>query len=244
MKKASVIKKFLVLNTHRFLFEKIFKPFINLNIKPLALELKKTDRCLVIAPHPDDECIGCGGIMSLNPKLFCVICLTHGDNSVRSEEFKKAMKLISPNNFGMLSLKDKDVVSGYNEFKIIPISEYDYIFVPYIYDQHRDHKAVSILLNRLLVEKPDMPKKSLKIVFYEVWSTINTPNYFVDISSVFHKKSLCLAQHRSQNGENFAKRIGGLNNYRGMLKDVDYAETFLSMEYKDFSSIVQSLISS
>ena len=241
MKKVSAVKKFFVLNFHRFLINKIFKPFININLKPLPFEIIKGTKCLVIAPHPDDESIGCGGIMNLYPKCFDILCLTHGSNPVRHEEFEKAMKILSPNNYGMMNLLDKDVISGYDEFKNIPIGEYDYIFVPYIYDQHRDHKAVSILLNKLLQDKIQKPKKSLKIVFYEVWSTINTPNYYTDISSVITKKILCISQHKSQDGANFAKRITGLNAYRGMLKSNEYSEAFLIMNYKDFCSTVDYL---
>jgi len=241
MKKVSAFKKFFVLNIHRFLLNKIFKPFVNMNVKPLPFELIKGTKCLLIAPHPDDESIGCGGILNLYPNCFDVVCLTHGNNPVRHEEFEKAMKIISPNNYGMMNLYDKDVISGYNEFRNIPVCEYDYIFVPYIYDQHRDHKAVSIHLKRLLDEEDIKPKKTLKIVFYEVWSAINTPNYYTDISSVITKKILCISQHKSQDGAGFAKRITGLNSYRGMQKNSEYAEAFLVLNYIDFCDIVESL---
>ena len=93
MKKVSAFKKFFVLNIHRFLLNKIFKPFVNMNIKPLPFELIRGSKCLLIAPHPDDESIGCGGIMNLYPSCFDIVCLTHGNNSVRHEEFEKAMRI-------------------------------------------------------------------------------------------------------------------------------------------------------
>ena len=235
------MNKVSVLNAYRFLINKIFKPFVNISLKPLSLEIIKGTKCLVIAPHPCDESIGCGGIMNLYPKSFDIVCLTHGNNPARSAEFEKAMKILSPNNYGMMNLFDKDVISGYNEFRNIPIGEYDYIFIPYVYDQNRDNKAVSFLLNKLLKDKIKPTKKTLKIVFYEVFSAINTPNYYTDISSVMTKKILCISQHKSQDGANFAKRITGLNSYRGMFKNNEYSEAFLVLGHKDFCSVVNYL---
>ena len=55
-------------------------------------ELNKTDKCLVIAPHPDDECIGCGGIMALYPGQCNIILVTDGeavDENVSCEKMKE-----------------------------------------------------------------------------------------------------------------------------------------------------------
>ena len=37
--------------------------------------IKDTDRILVIAPHPDDEVIGCGGIIAKYPTQADVLCI-------------------------------------------------------------------------------------------------------------------------------------------------------------------------
>ena len=76
------------------------------------------------------------------------------------------------------------------------MSDYDIIFIPYLFDQHKDHKAVSVLLSEKL--KHSNPKKDLKIAFYEVWSTINMPNVYVNISNVIEQKKKIINCHKSQ----------------------------------------------
>ncbi len=49
-----------------------------------GIELKPTDRILVLAPHPDDEVLGCGGIIQQALHLNLpvrVVFLTNGDNN-------------------------------------------------------------------------------------------------------------------------------------------------------------------
>lgn len=40
------------------------------------LEISEKDRILILAPHPDDECIGAGGILARYPDLCRVVVLT------------------------------------------------------------------------------------------------------------------------------------------------------------------------
>lgn len=49
------------------------------------LYIKKTDKILIIAPHPDDECIGPEGLLLLFKKLCQIIVCT--DGSIGQDEF-------------------------------------------------------------------------------------------------------------------------------------------------------------
>lgn len=53
---------------------------------------RKMRRLMVVA-HPDDEVIF-GGAHLLQERHWKVICITNGDNPVRSREFKKVMRLV------------------------------------------------------------------------------------------------------------------------------------------------------
>ena len=118
---------------------------------------------------------------------------------------------------------------------------YNYIFIPYIFDQHKDHKAVSILLREKLKDKKY--KKGLKIAYYEVWSTINMPQYYVDISKVVEDKKKMINFHKSQIAtKNYADKIIGLNTYRGLLRNLEAVESFSIMQVEDFIKIVEKLI--
>lgn len=234
------MKKFFVKNLYKLLLNRIYNPFFSTNIKPLPLEIYDDTKCLVIAPHPDDESIGCGGIMKLFPKHFDVISLTHGDDE-RAEEMKSAMEFAGINNLKMLTLRDKHIIDGQEEFNKIDISDYDIIFIPYIFDQHKDHKAVSILLDKHL--KTAKHKNNLQIAYYEVWSTINMPQYYMDISSVTEDKKTMINFHKSQIlTKDYAGKIIGLNSYRGLLKSLDAVEAFSLMDVNNFHKTVSKLV--
>lgn len=229
------MKKSFLKMIYKRVLNLIFHPFFSINIKPQPLLLKEDDKCLVIAPHPDDESIGCAGIMAKNSKNFSVICLTHG-NDERKNEFENAMNILNVDR-KILNIKDKHILEDYETFKTIDFKGFNYVFIPYIYDQHNDHKAVSVHLNQYLKENKTA---NFKIVFYEVWSTMNMPNAFVDISNVVDIKKEAINCHKSQVSEkDYTTKILGLNEYRGMLNNIGFAEAFTVLDKKDFQKIMK-----
>ena len=119
------------------------------------------------------------------------------------------------------------------------LEKYDYIFVPNIIDQHPDHKAVSLLLQRLL-DKNIKIKPDLQICFYEVWSTLGMVNSFVDITEVIEKKKLMINCYQSQTAQkDYEYYALGLNQYRGMFKDKKYVEAFCVLSVDEFKKICE-----
>lgn len=217
-----------------------------INLKPTELVLSSDTKCLCLVPHADDESIGMGGLLSIYPKLFDLILLTDGRKGIkdvpleeavkiREEEFKCALETAGGmNSYKFLHVEDKKLLASFDLFNTIDISEYDYIFAPNIIDQHPDHKAVSLLLKRLL-ENGAKTKPDLKICFYEVWSTLGLVNAFVDISEVIDKKKAMINCYKSQiMQKDYEYHALGLNQYRGMLKDKKYVEAFCVMTRHDF----------
>ena len=63
--------------------------------KARPLELKPDDRVLLLAPHPDDETIGCGGFLLKYGSQCDVVLLTdgrHGDSTVKPAEMIEIRK--------------------------------------------------------------------------------------------------------------------------------------------------------
>lgn len=236
------MKKFFMRNIYKSLLNRIYNPFLMTNVKPEEFIPVEGEKYLVIAPHPDDESIGCGGIMSLYPDYFEVLCLTHGgENDIRKQEFTDAMERCGIKNYKMLDFKDKHVISCEKEFDDLNFSTYDIIFIPFLFDQHKDHKAVSVLLSKKL--KKGNYKPGLKIAFYEVWSTITMPNYFVDITNVGEDKKEIINKHTSQvSDKDYAGKILGLNSYRGLQKGRHAVEVFSMHEVKDFLKVVSNIV--
>lgn len=240
-----MIKKFLFKN----LVFKFSKLASTINLKPTELVLSSDAKCLCLVPHADDESIGMGGLLSLYPKLFDVVLLTDGRKGIkevpveeaikiREEEFKCALAAAGGvNDYKFLCAEDKKLLDSYDLFKSIDISSYDYIFVPNIIDQHPDHKAVSLLLKRLL-QSGTKTKSDVKICFYEVWSTLGFVNAFVDISDVIDSKKDMINCYKSQiSQKDYEYHALGLNQYRGMLKDKHYVEAFCILDLDNFNKI-------
>lgn len=226
-----------------------------LNLKPQELIITSDTKCLCLSPHADDESIGMGGLISLYPKNFDVILLTDGRKGikdiseneavkVREEEFKCALNAAGGvntkvNDYKFLRIKDKNLLDCYDTFKSVDLTNYDYIFLPNIIDQHPDHKAVSLLLKRH-IEAGAKIKPDLKICFYEVWSTLGLVNAFVDISDVIESKKSMINCYKSQiSQKDYAYHALGLNQFRGMLKDKKFVEAFCILPVIDFIKIVK-----
>lgn len=221
----------------------------SLNLKPIEFSIKEDEKCLCLSPHADDESIGMGGFLSLYPKNFEVVLLADGRKGVkdlspeevikiREDEFKCAMQVSKIDDYKFLKAFDKKLLDSFELFKTIDVSKYDYIFVPNLIDQHPDHKAVSLLLNRLLEEVKS--KKDLKIAFYEVWSTLGFVNSFVDISDVIESKKAMINCYKSQTAQkDYEYHALGLNQYRGMLKDKKFVEAFCVMDVEEFKKMCE-----
>ncbi len=225
-----------------------FSKFIaNINLKPREFSIKENEKALCLAPHADDESIGMGGLLALYPDNFKVILLTDGRKGIknlpcdeiiktRENEFKSAMETAKIQNYEFLNCKDRELLFQEEQFKNIDMSDYDYIFIPSLIDQHPDHKAVAINLNKAL--KAGKHKENLKICLYEVWSALSLVNGFVDITNVIETKKEMIASYPSQTSQKrYEYHALGLNQYRGMLKNKDYVEAFCILDVKDFCKI-------
>lgn len=199
---------------------------------------------LMVAPHPDDEMLGAGGVLLKYADKFDCICIASAGvqtpnitaearADIRIKEFQQVMDAIGIKNrwifktFGVPPMNDQ-IEKYFDDYcKVLDTKKYDCIFLPHPKDNHSEHQYITNkLFKRILKRKGYNPKA--KIVFYEVWAPIMIPNYFEDISDVFFKKQKCLEMYASQNGWiNYPDRIEGLNKYRGMIfNNVAYAEAY------------------
>lgn len=207
----------------------------------------KNTRCLLLCPHPDDETFGCGGLLLQYPENFDIICLTDGRFGghnqpeeeiikIRKEEFKQCMNKLNITSFRFLDIKDRKLIYNYPVFESIEFDNYDYIFIPNYFDQHKDHKAVTTLLQKSFLSKKY--KKSVRIVFYEVWAALAFPNYYVDISKIIEQKKELINIYSSQTKYvDFLEGICSLNRYRGILVNTKYAECFSILDIDTFMKL-------
>ena len=200
------------------------------------MEIKKEDKILVIAPHPDDESIGAGGLLALYGSQCDVLLLTDGRHghlledcdeneliSVRKSEIEEACRIAQVNHFVSLNIEDRTMNENKNILSDFSVKLYDYIFVPNRYESHVDHKVVYSIVYKMIKKQ----KSKARLYEYEVWTTLRSPTDYVDISSVIDIKRKMIECHKSQLEDcDYAEKGIALSNYRGMYAHCGYAEAF------------------
>ncbi|HAB16192.1 MAG TPA: PIG-L family deacetylase [Verrucomicrobiota bacterium] len=186
-------------------------------------------RVVVLAPHIDDETIGCGGVIVKHVAAGDrVAILTFADCTPdRIEEGRAAGKILGVQRQDFLPFASKTLSSlaepeqRLREF--LRAENPELVYVPSLLDRHSDHVA----LNQLLVTATISERADFMIYGYEVWSTL-TPNVAVDITAQQPKKAAALACFVSQNrANNWADAALALNRYRGVTTGAgNYAEAF------------------
>lgn len=194
-------------------------------------KIKPSEKICILAPHADDESIGCGGLLAKYGKQCDVILLTDGaygssdkeqTQKTREEEFKSVMNYFGIKNYHFMRAKDTELIDGYAKFKKIDFKSYDYVVMPHPLDPHKDHVVPQAFFKRLKREQ----KLKAKAVYYEVWGTMASPTHYIDISDVVEHKREAINMYISQNNRDYADRILGLNKYRGIRHNIAYEEAY------------------
>lgn len=162
---------------------------------------------LVVAPHQDDEIIGCGGALALQVRAarsaFVVISQDGADGhdelsmtrqdlvALRNEESRVAAALLgieSPRFLGHPDLR-ADARRATEELRGIILDRKTHaVFVPFMLDGHPDHRAA----NYILAEALTHIDWKVRVFGYEVWG-LCIPNVIVVIDDVMEQKLAMLS---------------------------------------------------
>jgi N-acetylglucosamine malate deacetylase 1 len=198
---------------------------------------------MIIAPHIDDEVLGCGGI--LDKDTFVLHCGVEDRDSVTSEERVKEMDEVRKEAGFELKLL-KNVVNNYKAIDLIAdveksINELkpEQAFIPFP-SYNQDHRAVYDAA--LVALRPhDLNFFVKKVLIYEqphafFWSENKhmtfKPNYFVpiDIERKLRLYSLLKSQVRSFRSPDHVKALAKL---RGGQSNCKHAEAFQILRWVD-----------
>ena len=215
---------------------------------------------LCVAPHPDDETLGCGGILQLlkkrKKKIHWLICttingsknFTHSKILERQKQINKVSKLfkfdsVFQSDF-VTSTLDSIPLEKQVDFysNIIDKTKADTILVPYKNDVHSDHR---IVYDCIISASKSFRKNQVKtILSYETLSETNfilqkqesfNPNLFVDIDKFLNKKINIFKEYKSEIGElpfpRSEKAIQALAILRGTQANVKAAEAFMILKH-------------
>lgn len=201
-------------------------------------------KVLVIAPHPDDECLGCGGTALLHLHRgdeVEVVFLTSGELGLkklskevawqtREAEARAACVILGIPEPCFLRLPDWTMGDDINAAAdaVRPVLERAHphlIYAPHSSEWHPDHRAVLPILKAAF---RGMSFGMPTLRGYEVWTPLAEYQHVENISDVMEKKLAALRAHASQLTEwDYARAIRGLNAYRGVMAGrCEYAEVF------------------
>jgi len=199
---------------------------------------------LVIAPHPDDETIGCGGTLCRHARQgdrVGVVYLTSGELglkqlprdkawAVREREARRAADILGVRPLQFLRLPDWFVGDSLKAAARLLrpwllAEKPQLIYVPHEAEWHPDHQAAFRLL-RLLLQTDGIPTPEVRA--YEVWTPLPVHDHVEDISRLMPCKLKALRAYRSQLAAfNYERATRGLNAFRGELTaKCRYAEVF------------------
>lgn len=222
----------------------LYKKLANVEIVRMEeLVPQALGRVLVLAPHPDDESIGCGGLIAALGENVEVLCLTDGALGIagkksrevveiRKKEFAAAMSVLNVQHWKMLNAADGALCLAEDFFLAIDFDNYNTIIAPNPFDCHPDHQAVLPMLGQM-AQQGKIPLFQ-KILLYEVWNTLALPNRFFDLDMLDKKKQEAISQYTSQvSSIDYGKKISALNEYRGLAVGKEKVEAYVEMTLKD-----------
>lgn len=210
---------------------------------PYEPALLRGERLLVLAPHPDDEVIGCGGLVAQHlreHRRVRVVVATDGaeggDGSAREEESRRALATLGEAELHFLRFRDRhlgdDAAPAIREHLLS--FRPDLIVAPSPVEIHPDHLALARVLCELL-QRDELLFAELavaRVAFYEVGQPLR-PNALVDISDVAEAKFAAIAEHASQLAvRDYVSYTRGLNAYRAMTlpRETRYAEGYFVVD--------------
>lgn len=168
---------------------------------------------LVIAPHMDDEVLGCGGtiarhVRSKDNLFVCFVAhriynhqFDKEKNEIEKQHAIDAQRALGYKDLAFFELGDERLDASVQDI-IIPLEKYvdkikpNIVYIPFNGDNNQDHRAVFDACRVVL--RPSATPLIERVYIYEVPSSTEQspplpeyaflPNYYVDITEYFDKK--------------------------------------------------------
>ena len=214
-------------------------------------------KILVVAPHPDDETLGCGGTLLKNKledkELYWLIMTKMIGNPYENKRqieiaevekaygFKKSMVLDFP-SAQLDTFPIKQIITKISDF--VSDIEPTEIYLPFPRDAHSDHKVVFDACVSLT--KWFRYPSVTKVYAYETQSETDfdifpdssgfKPNTFVDISQTIDQKIEIAKIYKSEFSNHPFPRnlsaIKALGKVRGIASGFEHAEAFMLLKQR------------
>lgn len=210
-----------------------------------VIEHYGSPKTLIIAPHPDDEALGCSGLISRfsDRHRFDVVYLFTGSSKdaddysiTRNREAREALEVMGVSDHFFIGLKDGSELKDHKVFTDLISDGYQTIICPNPTDPHPDHRySAEVLAQSMATIKGKLPE----IWLYEIWNPLTYFNRLVPFD--WDRKSTAIEKYTSQlQSRDYLSATEGLNRYRSKIYDVgEHAEAFMAIPGKVFINLLK-----
>ena len=220
-------------------------------IQPIAFD--EQDSIAVIAPHPDDECLGAASALLLaadRTDVFVITDGSHGNASrtveeeavVRKRQFEAEMEYVGPRSWHWLGVEDTKLTWNLHALDGIDFTGYTKIFMPWIESMHPDHVAAAQMCRSVLRKQ----KASAECWSYEITAPFYNPTHYIDICGIEAEKRKLIRFHEDQLDGDQEGITLSLNAFRGAWLQHSpacaYAEAYLRVDPWDYADSPDLLV--
>jgi LmbE family N-acetylglucosaminyl deacetylase len=215
---------------------------------PQPLQLPTDASVLVIAPHPDDETLACGGTIAKLRQRDCIVRVVfltdgalgdpehHFDTDIKAARYQEALAALEILDVtetvqldradGGLSADESLALRLHHLFQTFSP---ELVLIPPLLDQHRDHVAASLAS----LEAWRLSGLRPRVAMWELWQPLPV-NRVVDITDVFELRHRASQAYRIPlHYCDYSASAAALARYRSLyLAAADYAEGFLELDPK------------
>ena len=171
------------------------------------LRLESTDSIAVIAPHPDDECLGVASALLTAPERTDVYVMTDGSRGskersieeeavVRKRQFEAEMAYVRPRKFVWLGFGDTKLGKHPEAADKIDFTQYTKVFLPWHESLHPDHRAAADMCCRAIKRQG----ATAECYSYEINAPFYRPTHYIDITDLAEEKRKLVRFHADQVG--------------------------------------------
>lgn len=201
------------------------------------VNLEKYDNIVILAPHPDDEVLGCSALFSDKNRPKLSICYVsdgcfYNYPTIRSKEareirFKELDRLCTKLNipYTYFKIRDTHIEESYNEFcnGIREHCEKNKLygkrvawFMPNQDESHKDHvKTMQHFHHMKYFDIKAKDKAKWETYQYEIWTPMPKTRYYLEIDIDF-KRDLLSYYPSQMEDVPYIEGLIGLNKYRGL----------------------------
>lgn len=219
--------------------------------QPRVGDLPTRPPVAVLAPHPDDEALGCGGLIAKHRQRgesVSIIFLTSGERSLGARGDSRAARVreredeaiaatralgVGEDALHFVRAADGDAEAALDGVREVLIGlQPRAVCAPWPTDGHRDHRRTTTTLAALLPLVPTVER----VVLYEVWSPL-VANHLVDIADVIDIKVDAVRRYASAGRvAAYADGVAALARFRAVTAGpgVDAAEAYCVLERDEF----------